>query len=200
MEENLNNSGSLRASILSRAHQRCHAEGFARLRVADLCAELRIAKKSFYKHFSNKEDLVRALVLDHTRRYLPEALRVLDSDLPVESRVRQSLHLFFTRSAEHYSAVFLHDIKLLMPDLWTTMNQGRKALVQAFAQLIAEGQRDGTYRTDVDSERLSRVLALILDSVLDPQTLYQHGLSQHEVAPMLLDLIHCGLTSKESSP
>lgn len=191
-----------RSRILTQAGQRFRAHGFARVSIGELCAEMRIAKKTFYKYFHSKELLVHALVEDHAQRYLPEALRVMNSlsDAPVEDRVQESLRLFFTYSAEHFSGVFLNDIRVMLPDLWTHMNRRRQGLVQAFAALVAAGQKDGTYRTDVDSARLAKVLSLILDSVLDPQTLYQHGLPPHEVAPMLFDLIHSGLKSREPEP
>src|SRR5687767_7304445 len=65
-----------RARILALARRRYREQGFARLPVEALCSELGSAKKTFYRFFADKHDLVHALVADSFVRWLPELARL----------------------------------------------------------------------------------------------------------------------------
>jgi AcrR family transcriptional regulator len=110
-------SDPTRARILTLARRRYREQGFARLPVEALCSELGIAKKTFYRFFADKHDLVHALVADSFVRWLPELARL---DRTGDEDLVGTLNHLLEMSAAEWSARFLADIQTHLPDLWNT--------------------------------------------------------------------------------
>ena len=179
--------------ILALARSRFVAHGFARVSVEELCAELGIAKKTFYKHFSNKQQLVQALVADSLLRWLPHVAAL---ERATDAQPGEIMPRLFELSAREFSALFLRDIQVGLPDLWAVIEGGRRHLAASIARLIARGQRVGVYRRDLDGAKLATLVSLIVERVLEPATLHAHGLEPASAGALVFELLRSGLRAR----
>ena len=65
----LNNSDQIkqdRSKILEHSRKKFHAEGFYKTSMDEIAKDLHISKKTIYKHFPSKEELLRAITNDTT--------------------------------------------------------------------------------------------------------------------------------------
>lgn len=53
---------TVKENIIQVAGEQFHRMGIRNVSIDDVCAELRMSKKTFYQHFSKKEDLIDSVI------------------------------------------------------------------------------------------------------------------------------------------
>ena len=74
-------AGGERARILDQAYRLILAHGYSRVTMDEISAELRMSKKTLYRHFSSKEELGEAAIVALFAR-IGEELRPTPVPLP----------------------------------------------------------------------------------------------------------------------
>src|SRR5690554_6703803 len=67
--------------------------GFKRVSVQEICQKAGISKMTFYKFFKNKTELAKQVFTDEIVRGLEAFDRLIDSDIPVQEKLKQMLVL-----------------------------------------------------------------------------------------------------------
>ena len=182
-----------RERILMGAKKRFLEQGFARIPVGEICLSLRISKKTFYKHFPNKEELVYGIVAGNARLFLPKLNEILTSPTNPDERLAEMFDSYLRMVAHNFSAIFLSDLQVVMPELWQVIDDVRKQVLSNMVEIIKEGQSTGIFRKDADAEKLSKIFSLILERVFDPQVMYDNGLHYPEAFQLFFDILSKGI-------
>jgi AcrR family transcriptional regulator len=138
---------AVRARIVELAHARFRAAGIRRVAIGDLAADLRMSKRTFYRHFPDKESLVAACVgaIDAAMHPLVMAAWQVGDPRPrFAALCRALLHLPAQVSAE-----FLVDVQADHPAVFQGMDQRRRALFAAVEATLADGLARGQVRRGV---------------------------------------------------
>ena len=105
----MNDEDSTRERILSHASERFFRDGFARVSVDEIATELAISKKTIYKYFDSKDDLVARVVERRMGEVRRRVVSVIDTDrnfiekldaLIARAPAPSALRLFHHRRAE----------------------------------------------------------------------------------------------------
>jgi len=179
--------------IILSAKKRFLEEGFAKVTIEDLCHSLRISKKTFYKYFKDKEDLVIAIAAHNATLLLPKIAAIHAGNLTPDERFDRFVDFFFNTLAKNMSVAFLADLQALIPSLWEAIDAFRMVQVGNIMQIFKEGQEAGIYRRDIDPEKFSRILYLIVSRVVDPKTLYEHGLQLQDIPGLIFKIVRYGV-------
>lgn len=191
----------VRDRIIAGAKARFLADGFARVPVEDLCHQLRISKKTFYKHFRDKSDLVHAIVADNFREIVPRVVGVLTSGDPPDVRLHGMMDTVLNVVTKRISTVFVADMQALIPDLWNEIDDFRKAyVIPNMLRIFAEGQAAGVFRTDIDARVWSRILYLVITRVADPKILYENEISFESLVSTLFTVVRFGIEVRPDPP
>jgi AcrR family transcriptional regulator len=173
---------SLRDRIIRHAGLRFFEQGFSRITTEELARQLGISKKTLYRVFGSKEELVRAVV----RRKLNEVDDQLSGIFDDESR--SFLERFGAQMEvagnimNSLSKPFLSDLGKYLPDLWEEIQQFRKERVLSRMEgIIRSGQREGMIRADANPKILVKIIITIADTLLVPGTLAESDMNPHEV-------------------
>ncbi|MBZ0272495.1 TetR/AcrR family transcriptional regulator [bacterium] len=186
-----------RDRIVTAAKQRFVEHGFARETIGRLCHDLHVSKKTFYKYFADRDDLVLAIVARNFSIIAPRIAEITASDLPPRERIDAVVDFLLGTVAKHFSVAFLADLQTLMPDVWEAINSFRLSQARRVIGMIEEGQRAGVCRDDIDPERLSRLLAVFVTRVVDPRTLAEHGLRLEDAVETMTKVLRYGIYTPE---
>ena len=77
-------SEKTRKRILSHAGRMFREQGFRKVTIEGLCADMSMSKRTFYKHFPNRDALVEAFVVERFEEFAPLILENLNSQKPVD--------------------------------------------------------------------------------------------------------------------
>ena len=162
-------SANLRERILKVAGEKFLSQGFYKVSVDSLVAELRTSKSSIYKFFSSKEDLVATLV-DQLNGIINRQLQqIVDhADLGFEDKLLQ-ITRFTGKLLGLVSERFLEDLRIHTPDLWESYQRERQRRIQTYyRRLFEQGIREGLIRDDIDLQLI--ILAYLQLTELTVQT------------------------------
>ena len=154
-------------SVLQAAVEVFNERGYDGASMEDLSRRLGIAKSAIYHHVSGKEELLR-MALDRALDGWAEAAeRARELDAPaierLEMLVRGTVAVLETR---------LPYVTLLLrvrgnTDIERAALERRRSFDRLVASLVAEAERDGDVRTDVDPKVTARLLSGMINSAVE---------------------------------
>jgi AcrR family transcriptional regulator len=158
-----------RRAILSAAADVFVEQGFHAARIQDIAERARIGVGTVYNHFEQKEDVLQALLEEHTltmtERFAP---RPEDSGTFAE-RLVQRLTRVLAYKDEHrafFALVMEFGLMGSTTGAAAMVLKGRKVradgMKKAAIALFADAQKAGELRTDFDAEHLLRILGGII--------------------------------------
>ena len=182
--------------IIAYAEEKFSTLGFFKTTMDELAKEMRISKKTIYKHFSSKNILVKA-VLDTVRFSISSLItKIVEGDDNAVVKLYKISELL-SRRISKISAAWLNDLRIHAPELWNEIEQFRKMMIQKNLTLIVEqGKREGLI---VDKPTVI-ILTIILSSVqavVNPEFVINNNLSMREAAKVTLDVVFSGILTKK---
>jgi AcrR family transcriptional regulator len=141
-------------------------KGYQNYRVADLASELNIIKKTFYKHFRNKEDLVREVLT----KYLRDAYTTVVTIIQAKSNVVEKF-LSLSKMVEIYFKIFnetsIARLKQYQPQLAVQINEFRSNRVIPLIKLLLKIGSRKKLIINIPPEIILQTFTAALGSIID---------------------------------
>ncbi len=147
------------ATVLRRAIDLFNRQGYDATSMGDLARELGVSKSAIYHHVPSKEHLLAA-GLDEALDALSSTVTTIagTSGRPALERLRTAIRSSVTILVDHLPAVTL----LLRARGNSTVElqalERRRAIDDALATLVRDAVSEGSLRTDIEPELISRLL------------------------------------------
>jgi TetR/AcrR family transcriptional regulator, cholesterol catabolism regulator len=176
--------------IMTYASQQFFHRGFSSVTVEELCKGLKIGKATFYRHFSNREELVEKVMAEVWNEVEPVIWENLNSNKPVDNIFYTNFKLQIDMLNTKLSARLLADIQRHLPELWeryyTTFREKETA---ALKELLARGLAEGVIRTDLDPNLLRKFIHALTEFIATPNFMVSYDLTPRELKQVLHFLI-----------
>jgi AcrR family transcriptional regulator len=197
MREQAMNEDNLRQRIIEAGRDRFFAMGFSKVTMDELVGELGISKKTMYKQFPSKDDLVDAITDWQMIHVASQVKEIVNSPIGFIERIHK-LWLFVGEMLSLISRQYRDDMRRFRPDLWKRIEDFRREqLIENATKLVDEGRRLGIFRQDVNKEILVLMYFGAIQSILNPEVLAQHSFSAQEAFEAILRVMFDGtLTDK----
>ena len=157
--------------ILNYASEKFMREGFYKSSMDSLAAELQISKKTIYKYFSSKDELVEAIAfafMKETGDKIISVTQIEDDSLSKAIRLFQILGVATTKLGDKW----VKDIRIHMPELWKKIDEFRtKKAYSVLGNIIQQGQTEGMI-IDKPVELIIHLFVSSLRSIVNPDFLY----------------------------
>ncbi len=159
-----------RANLIQAATELLLDKGYAGTTLALLAHKVRMTKGAIYHHFADKEALLRA-VMEHVRRTWE---REVGAHIPPGGDALEQLGALFDHQArlidqEPSLCLLVTGLTLQSRSLGRELATVVEAITADMAELIrgilADGQRAGTVRTDVDASDMARSVVAIVKAI-----------------------------------
>jgi AcrR family transcriptional regulator len=162
----------MRERILETASQHFFQAGFARVSMDDLAAAMGISKKTLYKHFPGKEEILRQVMARRAQQIESAVQSVLQN--PKLNSLSRSMEIFalMARRLSQTGQPFIQDMKKYAPHIWSEVDAHRTRIIRnSFARLVEEGIREKNFREDVDPHLVMLIYLAAVQQILNPETL-----------------------------
>jgi TetR/AcrR family transcriptional regulator, hemagglutinin/protease regulatory protein len=148
-----------RAQLLACALAAFAEHGIAGARHADVAAAAQVALPTVFFYFPTREALVEAVVAEVARFFLEQMQQALSVAGKPAQRLLRNARQFVRLAAEHpdYMRVWLDWSTAMREELWPQYLALQARAVAMLAEVLREGQRDGSVRRDLDAEDSARV-------------------------------------------
>ncbi len=178
------------ARILEVARRRFETFGYRRTNIAEIARDAGVAPGTIYRHFKNKEDLLRRVVERSHAEWLEEARSVLRGEATAIERLTRlgQASVLFNRRHRLLGAVLERDREIILAPLLDELHD--KLLqenVAMMAEVVRRGVEDGSLRP-VDPEKTAFILFVAGEALFD-----QRHLPYAEILPLFTELTREGL-------
>ncbi len=181
-----------RTKILIHTQSRYLKEGFYKISMDNLAIDLRKSKKTIYKYFPTKENLVEEVVR-FTMNIVSEKIdAIISSDSDVINKITgitETLGFFITQFSEKW----LSDIKIHMPAIWEKIDNFRtKKIYTVFSKIIEQGKKEDIF-LDKPNEIVITIFVASLRAIVNPEFLYHNKFSYKEAMYIAFEILFNGI-------
>lgn len=182
--------------ILELAREIFLQEGFYKTSLDGIAQQLRISKKTIYKHFKSKDELVRDSIINFIRQINHNTSKLISAD---HNSVEKLYNMFnnVARILLKVSEKFLSDIKNYMPDLWEEIDRNRTKILYANLKvLIEQGQNEG-YFVNTQSDVLVSAFVVSIRGIINPDILINNKLTPAKALDSIVEILMNGILTEK---
>jgi len=182
--------------ILIFASEKFFREGFNKVSMDELAKEMKISKKTIYKYFSSKNEIIAASVETlqfNLRRRLEQIIRQDSSSINKLIQISSTL----LNIAFKVSDTWLSDLRSYSPELWDNIEEFRtKTFMRVFGGILDQGKKE---RLIVDRPNIIVLTVMFggVRSVINPDFLLNNKFSATEAGKICLDIVISGILTEE---
>ncbi|AFN74184.1 transcriptional regulator, TetR family [Melioribacter roseus P3M-2] len=171
---------SERERILKAAQEKFFREGFSKVSMDMIAAELKMSKKTIYKYYRSKDALLRASVQNLKKNVKKNIGNILKDDLSSIEKIALLADTLKSMAANRMSANWINDIRVYKPEIWKEIEEMRtriinKHIYRVFIQGIEEG-----YIVDIPPQIILAVFLSSVKSVINPDFILENSFSLKE--------------------
>jgi AcrR family transcriptional regulator len=181
----------LRDLIVMEAQSCFYLHGFKKTSVDEIVSHLRISKKTLYKYFISKDELIKAVIV----RMMEPLITEIDSAIEKRSSIFDAvkgLYNFSQKLSANVSGPMLNDMRL-MPDYWQVVEQERRKALGKLSIILKRAREDGIVKKDLDIELFVKILINTFDTFTHPNKLLEMGLTSSEFETHIFHIFMDGI-------
>ncbi len=194
----MNDENEIKERILTKAEEMFLQFGYSKVTMEEIAANLGISKKTLYKFFSGKENLVRDIV-ENMRCDIDNYVEELwnDSSLDFVKRLKKLMD-FIAKQSSKLRGPLLADLQKNIPEVWDEINKYRKQnTMKKMSLLINEGVEKGAFRKDIDQQVMLLMYVNAIQGIINPETLSQLPYTGNQVFEIIIKIMFEGIFTEE---
>ena len=182
--------------IISFASQKFLQGGFYKTTIDEIAAEMHVSKKTIYKNFSSKEELVTTVA----KRFLNENAGMIEEVLSIKCNAVEKLTKIFEVVGKIVVKVndrMLSDIHHYSPERWKEIDDYRtKKMTSFLTNIINQGQREG-YFLKSKPEILITVFIASVRAVVNPDFILNNRFTMIEALKGTIEILMNGILTEK---
>lgn len=157
----------MRDKIIQSATGKIRRYGFRRFTIEDIASDLGISKKTIYKHFTGKEEIISAVCSTHRERMKEKFLAIMAT---TEGAWQDKLMRFFCHEAQgDVDEQLALELKKYYPDVWDRQKVINEFMAEQIKDFLRQGVAGGDIRPDIDIDVLDTVIHASVDALLNAE-------------------------------
>lgn len=182
--------------IIEYARERFLADGFYKISMDELARELKISKKTIYKHFDSKDVLVRDSIFSFVKSLSSKISVITESDDNAVIKFYLLINLII-KNITKFSHKFLNDLQIHSPFLWEDMNKFREEVMNAnLTKIFIQGQSEGLFKELPPYLVVSMIIASARE-IVSPNFLLKHPLSYDQTVSLMFEIFFQGILTQK---
>ncbi|HWQ76687.1 MAG TPA: TetR/AcrR family transcriptional regulator [Syntrophomonas sp.] len=151
-------------------------KGFYSLTVAELAAAAGISKRTLYRYFPSKEEVISATIEAFMLEMYEFFQVLLAQKLPPRETLAQLLQTLLTRGQFLFNPASLDDLRSHYPALWERIDNFRMQRIKEFLQYIAANSPRSSIN-QIDPRMLAAIVQASIHATINPDFLLDNKLN-----------------------
>ena len=185
-----------REKIIEIARQKFFTDGFVKTSIDEIAREYHISKKTIYKHFKSKDELLTSVVKDFTGKVTNSISEIMKTRKNSIEKLIDVLNLI-QNSIRQLNFRYIDDIQKHKPKLWGHIEKFRKENLEKIVyQTIEEGKKEGLFN-DVNPDIVFRIFYGAVRNVISPEFLITSPISRDEAIDETFEILLNGVLTND---
>lgn len=172
--------------------------GFYNTSMDEIAKELRMSKKTIYKHFPTKMALVEEVGQNFRDTVKENVLKLLNEQTGSSITKIKAIVRFFLEMSIKVDKRWIEDLQTHAPHYWNDIDKTRKEVILGnLSKIIDEGKVEGLIR-DIPTPILMTIFLNSVTSVINPEFLINNNFSLNEAFNHTFNLLLNGIQTKKA--
>ena len=182
--------------IIEQIEDKLFKEGFYKTTMDDVASELGMSKKTIYKFFPSKDDLVMAIAKHFMNSMKNKIVPALNSDKNAIEKLAELINILATAS-EKVSPKRMDEIRKYFPNLWNEIDSFRtKMMFGNITKVIDQGKAEGLF-IDYPTSIMMNILVASVRNIVNPDFILNNNFSIIEAARYAFRIIIGGIVTEK---
>ncbi len=188
----------VKTRILAQAEEMFLRHGFAKVTMDEIASSLGMSKKTLYKFFSGKENLVLELIKSRQCESESHVNEIwADPELDFVGKLKKMMNYIGKQSSKVRGPLF-EDLRKSMPEIWNEVHDFNKIKgLQKAVELFQKGVDSGAFRNDIGQEIVILIYSRAIQGIINPETLSQLPFSANQAVETIFKVIFEGILTEE---
>lgn len=184
----------MKEKIIEFGAEKFFKEGFHKVTMEELSSDLRMSKKTIYKYFQSKEELVDEITKHFMNHMRSMILPVLNSDKNAVEKLEGLLGVLATAS-QKVSSKMIDDLRRHFPARWSEIDKFRTEMMFGnLTRVIDQGKREGLF-LNYPTEIVMTTFVAAMRSVVNPEFILDNNFSIKEAATTAFRIVIGGIVT-----
>ncbi len=194
----MSEENEIKERIFDAAEQIFLRHGFAKVTMDEIASSLGMSKKTLYKFFTGKENLVRELINNRqceSENYINQIW--MDEKLDFVAKLKKMMD-YIGRQSSKLKSPLSDDLKKNMPELWQELHDFKKRKgFQNAADILKLGIEHNVFRKDLDKDLIILIYTSAIENIISPETLSQIPFTGSQAIETIFKVIFEGILTEE---
>ncbi|MFO7526034.1 MAG: TetR/AcrR family transcriptional regulator [Ignavibacteriaceae bacterium] len=182
--------------IIEHTEEKFFRDGFYKTTMDEIASELRMSKKTIYKFFPSKDELVHTIVKYFMHRMKSKIVPALQSDKNAIEKLGDLINIL-AKASEKISAARLDELKRHYPSLWNEIDNFRTEMMFGnITKVIDQGKKEGLF-LDYPTSIIMNVLVASVRSIVNPDFVLNNDFSIIEAARYAFRIVISGILTEK---
>ncbi|MGE5370864.1 MAG: TetR/AcrR family transcriptional regulator [Solirubrobacterales bacterium] len=177
----------IRDRIIAACRELAKTHGFSGFTVDELAQRAGVSKRTLYKYFRSKDEIVEATIDQFTATMGGHFDRLLASDKTPSEALMEIITILFQQSQFITQSRGLSDLRQYYPHLWAKIDAFRMKRIQSMVKLLIEKSDDPGVRS-LNPLVISTVIVASIQAVLNPEFILSNNLVFEDVVRQVSQL------------
>jgi AcrR family transcriptional regulator len=183
--------------VLDKATSKFMESGITKVTLDEVAAELSMSKKTVYKYFPSKDDLLREVVRLMLAGVEREVTSIVNSDEPFERKMTRLLTLI-GKMMRRVGRQFQVDVQRFAPSLWKEIDTFRREhIFVKVKQMFQQAKQENIFRSDLNVELFYLVFINTAQGIMNPKILSENSFSAEEAFRGIIKILYEGALTEE---
>lgn len=184
--------------IMAKAEEMFTEFGYSRVTVDEIAAGLGISKKTLYKHFSGKEQILKEVIENRKCTNMSYITEIINNETMEFSEKLQRLMEYLKEMSKTMHSPLISDLVKNYPDIYNDIqNFKREKAIHQVEKLMLQGANEGVFRKDINLEVFMMIFVASIREATTPSVLSNLPQSPGQVFNTILKVIFEGLLTEE---
>jgi AcrR family transcriptional regulator len=180
--------------IIEHTEEKFFRDGFYKTTMDEIATELRISKKTIYKFFPSKDDLIHSIAKFFMNRMKSKILPALQSDKNAIEKLGDLINIL-AKASDKISAARMEELKRHYPSIWNEIDNFRTEMMFGnITKVIDQGKKEGLF-IDYPTNIVMNVLVASVRNIVNPDFILNNNFSIIEAARYAFKIIIGGIVT-----
>lgn len=181
--------------IVEMTEEKFFRDGFYKTTMDEVASELKMSKKTIYKLFPSKADLINAIAKHFMEGMKSKIVPALNSDKNAIEKLAE-LNNILAKASEKISSNRMDEIRKHFPSLWNEIDSFRtKMMFGNITKVIDQGKAEGLF-IDYPTPIIMNTLVSSVRAIVNPEFILNNNFSIGEAASYAFKVIIGGIVTE----
>ena len=182
--------------IIELTEEKFFRDGFYKTTMDEVASELKMSKKTIYKFFPSKDDLITAIARHFMESLKSKILPALNSEKNAIEKLAE-LNQILAKVSTKISTKRMDEIRQHLPKLWSEIDSFRtKMMFLNITKVIDQGKAEGLF-VDYPTPIIMNTLVSSVRAIVNPEFILNNNFSISEAALNVFKVVIGGIVTEK---